>query len=69
MMTEFVTTDTNVFYCDCNPDCLEKFKLPVEAGNMLKSDTALILLINNHKLPKTVEVVKRGKGWKICRLK
>lgn len=69
MMSEFVTIDPNIFYCDCGPDCLEKFKLPTLAGEMLKTDTALILLIGKHTSDRAGDVIKKGKGWKVHRVK
>lgn len=69
MMTEFVTTDTSVFYCDHDPDCLEKVKLPALVADMMRGDNTLILLIGKHTLDRAGDVVKKGKGWKVCKVK
>lgn len=68
MMTEFVTTDTDTFYCDHDPDCLEKIKLPVLVADMMRGDNTLILLIGKHTSSKAGKVAAKGKGWKICKV-
>lgn len=69
MMTEFVTIQTNKFFCDCKPECVDSFKLPPPAADILMNDTGLILLVGGHKSERAGDVVKRGKGWKVCRVK
>lgn len=66
---EQITIDNDVFYCDHHPDCVDSIKLPILAAEMLMTDKTLILLIGGHTSEQAGEVVKRGKGWKVCRVK
>lgn len=66
---ERIITPPNLFYCDCRHDCVDSCILPVLVGDMLMSDTSLMLLIVGHTSDRAGEVVKRGKGWKVCRVK
>jgi len=66
---ERIIAPANLFYCDCRHDCVDSFILPVLVGDMLMTDTGLMLLIVGHKSDKAGEIVKRGKGWKVCRVK
>lgn len=78
LVSERIAPPTDVFFCDHHSDCVDSIKLPHEVGEMLMTDKTLILLIGNHKPcgspggdrseKTTGEVVKRGKGWKVCRV-
>ena len=69
LVSERITIPSDVFYCDHHPDCVDSVKLPAGVVDMLMSDSTLILLVGGHKSEKAGEVVKRGKGWKVCRVK
>lgn len=67
MITEFVTTDTDTFYCDCRPDCAAKLALPSDVIEKLMADTTLMLIIDNHESARAGEVVLEGDGFKVCK--
>lgn len=69
LVSEIITPPPGVFYCDHDSDCLDNFRLPALVGEMLMNDVTLILLVGGHKSDKAGEVVRRGKGWKVCRVK
>lgn len=69
LVQERIITPANLFYCDCRHDCVDSFILPPLVGEMLMTDITLMLLIIGHKSDKAGEVVQRGKGWKVCRVK
>lgn len=70
LVSERIVPPTNLFYCDCRADCVDSFTLPARTVELLMNDKTLILLIGNHRSEKTTgEVVDRGKGWKVCRVK
>lgn len=69
LVQERITTPANLFYCDCKHDCIDSFTLPVLVGDMLMTDNTLILLVGKHTSDLAGDVVKRGKGWKVCRVK
>lgn len=70
LVSERIAPPTDVFFCDHNAVCVDSIKLPTLVGEMLMTDKTLILLIGNHRSAQTTgEVVKRGKGWKVCRVK
>ena len=66
---ERIIAPANLFYCDCRHDCVDSFMLPALVGKMLMTDITLMLLVGGHKSDQAGEVVKRGKGWKVCRVK
>jgi hypothetical protein len=66
---ERISPPVNLFYCDCSPDCVDSFILPALVVEMLYSDNTLMLLVGKHESDKAGEVVKKGKGWRICRVK
>lgn len=65
---ERISAPPDVFYCDCNADCLDSFKLPTLIIEMLYADTGLMLLVGKHTSESAGEVVKSGKGWKVCKV-
>lgn len=69
LVQERISAPTGVFYCDCDPDCLDSFLLPAEIIAMLYADTKLMLLVGKHTSENAGDVVKKGKGWKVCRVK
>ena len=67
---ERIIPPANLFYCDCKFSCTDSFILPVLVGEMLMNDTKLVLIIGKHKPPESAEKVeKKGKGWKVYRVK
>lgn len=68
LVSERISAPTNLFYCDCKADCVDSFTLPALVGEMLMTDTTLILLVGKHTSRRAGEVVKKGKGWKVCRV-
>ena len=68
-MVEIATIKPGVFYCDHDPNCTDSFKLPALVGEMIYKDKTLFLLVGNHQRNEEVEVIKRGKGWRVCRVK
>lgn len=66
---ERIAPPTNLFYCDCKHDCIDSFILPPLVVEMLMSDPELMLLVGKHTSEKAGDVVKKGKGWKVCRVK
>lgn len=67
---ERITTPANTVYCDCKINCVDRCKLPPEIAEMLMSgDQTIMLLVGGHKSDRAGDIVKRGKGWKVCRVK
>lgn len=58
--------DSDIFYCDCRPDCATKLALPADAINMMMNDITLMLIIGNHESARAGDVVLEGEGFKVC---
>lgn len=56
------------WFCGCDPDCLESITIPDDVRKMLMKSEKLMLLIGKHKSPNAGEMVKRDKGWKVCKV-
>jgi hypothetical protein len=69
LIQERISPPPNLFYCDCSPDCVASFTLPALIAEMLMKDNTLLLLVGKHYTDRDVTVVKKGKGWRVCRIK
>lgn len=67
---ERIVPQDNKFWCDCNSNCTDSFILPKLLGDMMMNDNTLFLIVGKHPIPDFAgEMVKKGKGWKIYRIK
>lgn len=68
LVQERIAPPTDVFFCDCQEDCVDSIKLSTEAVDLLMHNTKLMLLIGKHTSERAGEPVKKGKGWKVCKV-